>query len=214
LAGLRGAGKTAGGSVNDAFVAAVLGGFRIYHKHIGVYADRMPVALPVSLRSRDDPQGGNRFAGARFAAPVGEADPRERIQAVREFVLNARHEPAIGVLDLLAPAVSRLPQALVVGLSAGLTAISDVQASNVAGLARPAYMAGARVTHTYLFGPRPGVAAMVVLLSYNGTCCLAINIDPDVITDVELFTACMRQGFDEVLDLDGPSTQQGETCRE
>jgi hypothetical protein len=84
----------------------------------------------------------------------------------------------------------------------------------VAGLARSAYMADARVTHTYLFGPRPGVAAMVVLLSYNSTCCLAINIDPDVIDDVELFTACMRQGFDEVLDLDRPSTQQGETCGE
>jgi WS/DGAT/MGAT family acyltransferase len=214
LAALKAAGKSAGGSVNDAFLAALLGGFRIYHKHIGVYADRMPIALPVSVRSGDDPQGGNRFAGARFAAPVGEPDPCERIHAVREFVLNARNEPAIGVLDLLAPAVSRLPHPLMVGLSAGLTAISDVQASNVAGLARPAYMADARVTHTYLFGPRPGVAAMVVLLSYNGTCCLAINIDPDVIDDVELFTACMRQGFDEVLDLDRPSTQQGEPCGE
>jgi hypothetical protein len=75
-------------------------------------------------------------------------------------------------------------------------------------------MAGVRVTHTYLFGPRPGVAAMVVLLSYNGTCCLAINIDPDVIDDVELFKTCMRQGFDEVLDLNDPATQQGEICRE
>jgi WS/DGAT/MGAT family acyltransferase len=214
LAGLKAAGKTAGGSVNDAFLAALLGGFRIYHEHNGVCADRMPIALPVSLRSGDDPQGGNRFAGARFAAPVGEPDPRARIQAVREFVLNARNEPAIGVLDLLAPAISRLPQHLVVGLSAGLTATSDVQASNVAGLGRTAYMAGVRVTHTYLFGPRPGVAAMVVLLSYNGTCCLAINIDPDVIDDVELFKTCMRQGFDEVLDLNDPSTQQGEICRE
>jgi WS/DGAT/MGAT family acyltransferase len=201
LADLKAAGKAAGGSVNDAFLAALLGGFRRYHEHFGVNVDHMPIAFPVSLRSNDDPLGGNRFAGARFAAPVGEPDPRERIAAVREFVLNARAEPAIGVLDLLAPAVSRLPTALVVGLAAGMTSISDVQASNVAGLGHSAYLAGARVTHTYMFGPRPGVAAMVGMLSYDGRCCLAFNVDPDAITDIELFTTCMQEGFDEVLDL-------------
>jgi hypothetical protein len=52
-----------------------------------------------------------------------------------------------------------------------------------------------------MFGPRPGVAAMVGMLSYDGRCCLAFNIDPDAITDIELFTTCMQEGFDEVLDL-------------
>jgi len=201
LADLKAAAKAAGGSVNDAFLAALLGGFRRYHEHFGVAVDRMPIAFPISLRQSDDPLGGNRFAGARFAAPVGEPDARERIAAVREFVLTARDEPAIGVLDLLAPAVSRLPTAAVVGLAAGMTSLVDVQASNVAGLGHTAYLAGARVTHTYMFGPRPGVAAMVGMLSYDGTCCLAFNVDPDAIPDLELFARCMREGFDEVLDL-------------
>lgn len=53
----------------------------------------------------------------------------------------------------------------------------------------------------YPIGPRPGVAAMVAMLSYEGTCCVGINVDPAVITDEKVFAACLRDGFDEVLDL-------------
>jgi WS/DGAT/MGAT family acyltransferase len=199
LADLKAAGKAAGGSVNDAFLAALLGGFRRYHEHFDVHVDFMPMALPISLRTADDPAGGNRFAGARFAAPVGEPDPRERIQAIREFVLSARAEPAIGALDVLAPAVSRLPRSVLVGLAATMTSVSDVQASNIPGLGHTAYLAGARITQTFPFGPRPGVAAMVTMLSYDGTCCIGFNVDPEAITDTDVFERCMREGFDEVL---------------
>jgi diacylglycerol O-acyltransferase / wax synthase len=159
------------------------------------------MALPISLRTADDPAGGNRFAGARFAGPVGERDPRERIQAIREFVLNARAEPAIGALDLLAPAASRLPRFVLVRLAATMTSVSDVQASNIPGLGHTAYLAGARITRTFPFGPRPGVAAMVTMLSYNGTCCIGFNVDPEGISDTDVFERCMREGFDEVLEI-------------
>jgi diacylglycerol O-acyltransferase len=40
---------------------------------------------------------------------------------------------------------------------------------------------------------------MVTMLSYDGTCCIAINFDPDAITDAEAFADCMRAGFQEVI---------------
>jgi diacylglycerol O-acyltransferase len=201
LADLKAAGRAGGGSVNDAFLAALLGGFRRYHEHFDLHVDVMPMALPISLRTADDPAGGNRFAGARFAGPVGERDPRERIQAIREFVLSARAEPAIGALDLLAPAASRLPRFVLVRLAATMTSVSDVQASNIPGLGHTAYLAGARITRTFPFGPRPGVAAMVTMLSYDGTCCIGFNVDPEAISDTDVFERCMREGFDEVLEI-------------
>jgi diacylglycerol O-acyltransferase / wax synthase len=201
LSDLKAAGKAAGGSVNDAFLAGVLGAFRRYHEHYGVPIDLMPIGIPVSLRTSDDPMGGNRFAGARFAAPVGEADPRARIEIIREFVLTARAEPAIGFLDLVAPALSRLPTAAIIELAAGMTNVSDVQASNIPGMGHPAYLAGARVTGLYPLGPRPGVAAMIAMISYDGTCCIGLNVDPAVISDLEVFETCLREGFDEVLSL-------------
>jgi diacylglycerol O-acyltransferase / wax synthase len=203
LASLKTAGKAAGGSLNDAFLAGILGAFRRYHEHFGVSPDQFPIAIPISLRNTGDAQGGNRFAGARFVAPVGEPDPAVRIKLIREFILTARSEPAIGFLEVLAPALSRLPSAALTEIAGGLTNVSDVQASNIPGLGHPVYLAGAKVLRMYPMGPRPGVAAMVTMVSYDGTCCLGVNLDPDVITDVDLFEDCLDKGFGEVLALGG-----------
>jgi len=37
------------------------------------------------------------------------------------------------------------------------------------------------------------------MLSYDGTCCIAVNFDPDAIADPAAFSTCLREGFDEVL---------------
>ena len=47
---------------------------------------------------------------------------------------------------------------------------------------------------------------MVTMLTYDGTCCIAVNYDPDAITDAAAFSACLREGFDEVTALASPST--------
>jgi diacylglycerol O-acyltransferase / wax synthase len=201
LADLKAAAKSAGGSVNDAFVAAVLGGFRRYHEHFSVPIDTMPIAMPISLRTASDSAGGNRFAGARFAAPVAERDPRERMRQVREFVITARAEPAINAAALLSPALSHLPGTLVARVLATLTSTNDAQVSNVPGIPYPVYMAGARITRMYPFGPLPGCAAMITLISHDGTCCIGINMDAAAITDPALFRRSLREGIDEVLAL-------------
>jgi WS/DGAT/MGAT family acyltransferase len=198
LADLKAAAQAAGGSVNDAFLAGLLGGIRRYHEKLAFSVDVLPMAIPISLRTDNDPMGGNRFAGARFVAPVGEPDPRARVAAVHRFIAEARMEPALGFLDIIAPMLSRLPGALLTRIAGELTGTSDIQASNLGAIARPLYLAGARVTHIYPMGPRPGIAAMVTMLSYDGTCCIAVNFDPDAITDEAVFADCMREGFQEM----------------
>jgi diacylglycerol O-acyltransferase len=207
LADLKAAGKAAGGSVNDAFLAALLGAFRHYHEHFGVEIDKLPIAIPISLRATDDPMGGNRFAGARLAAPVGEPDPRERIRRVREFVLSARDEPAIDALSVLAPVLSRLPTDMLIRLISQYARGHDLQASNVPGIAHPVYLAGARITHMFPLGPVPGCAAMAAMVSHNGICCIGVNLDPSAITEPDVFASCLRAGFDEVLALAGEPAQ-------
>ena len=76
------------------------------------------------------------------------------------------------------------------------------------------YMAGAKVLRLYVVGPRPGVAAMATMLSYDGTCCVGVNLDPDAITEVFEFSNCLQEGFDEVLHLaDGPDRGRGDVVR-
>ena len=66
------------------------------------------------------------------------------------------------------------------------------------------YVAGARITHMYPFGPLPGCAVMATLVSHDGTCCIGINCDPAAVTDPELFFDCLQEGLDEVLALAAP----------
>lgn len=201
LADLKAAATAAGGSLNDAFLAGVLGAFRHHHARGGVVPDRMPLAFPISTRTADDPEGGNRFAGVRFAAPVGEPDPRARMAEIGEFSRRARTEPALNFLDILAPAIGLMPGPALTELSATLTDTTDVQASNFPGPPYPLWLAGARVRGLFPLGPRPGIGAMITLLSYDGTCCLGLTLDPGVVKDRKVFADCVDAGFAEVLAL-------------
>lgn len=199
FAPLRAAAKAAGGSLNDAFVAALLGGFRRYHEELGCPIDTMPIAIPISVRKADDPEGGNAFAGARLAAPVGIVDAVARMQAIGVLVQQARTEPAVAALGLVAPAISRLPAPMISQLAGGMTKANDLQASNVPGLRGERFVAGARVERAYGFGPLPGCATMVSLISHGDLCCIGVNLDPAAITDAARFARCLREGFDEVI---------------
>jgi diacylglycerol O-acyltransferase / wax synthase len=205
LADLRAAGKAAGGSLNDAYLAGLAGGLRIYHERHGLHPEQLPIAFPVSMRRDDHPMGGNRFAGARIAGPVGIRDPALRIVRIRELVIGAREEPALDFMGILAPVLARIPSALLTRLSEGVTRTVDLQASNIPGLARPAFIAGARITHMYPFGPVPGSAVMVTLISHNRCCCIGVNVDSSAIGDMDTFLESLRAGFDEVLVLAAPS---------
>src|SRR5215475_8762534 len=198
LADLKAGARAAGGSLNDGLLAAVIGGFRRYHERFGASLDRLSVGFPISLRNQDDPQGGNRFTGARFAAPMAERDPAARIAAVRQFVLAARAASGAAsdtVTAALAPAVGWLPAPLVGVVSGRLTSIP--------GVPYPVYVAGSRITHMYPFGPLPGCAAMITLLSHNGDCCIGINTDTTAVADPARLADDLRAGLAEVVALRG-----------
>jgi hypothetical protein len=202
LAELKAGAKAAGGSVNDGFLAAVLGGFRRYHEALGVAVpETMPIGIPISLRSEDDPQGGNRFTGARLPGPLAETDPAARVRAVRRFVLQARAHASVDAVGLLGPVLAWLPGPVLGAMSSRMTSANDVQASNVPGVAHPVYIAGARITRVYPFGPLPGCAAMLTLISHDGTCCIGINTDPAAVTRPDVLLDGLRDGLAEVVAL-------------
>jgi diacylglycerol O-acyltransferase len=201
FAELRAAAKSVGASLNDAFLAGLLGGFRHYHEELGVPIETMPIAIPVSVRRPDDPAGGNRFAAVRLAGPVGLADPAARMLAIRELMLAARDEPALEGITLFAPALSRLPGALTARLAGRMTISTDLQATNVPGVREDIYLAGARVERLYGLPPLPGLPTMISLVSHGDTCCIGVNLDPAAVTEPERFGRCLAAGLAEVLAL-------------
>jgi len=202
---LHRAARAAGASMNDAYLAALSGGLGQYHHRLGASVQQIPMGIPISIRTADDPTTSNRFAAAVVAAPIGVADPKERIVQLRQQVLAARAEPA-GSGNALSGITKVVPfpviAALVRTMTSRRTAL-DVQASNVAGLTKPVYTAGARIERMYPIGPLPGCAVMTVLLSYAGTCSIGINTDPAAVTEPDLLLTCLADGFDEILALGG-----------
>ncbi len=199
---IRRAAKAAGVSVNDAYIAAVCGGLRRYHDAMGVPIEALPLAMPVNLRKDDDPAAGNRIAGARLAVPIAEADPVSRMKQVRALVLTAVHEPAMNILGAIAPLLSQAPAPLLAGLTDSIASM-DIQASNVPGYPEAPYIAGCKVVKLYPFGPLPGVALMIVMASQAGQCFVGTHSDTASFSDMDLFIACLQEGFAEVFDSAG-----------
>lgn len=197
---LGAAGRTAGGTLQDTFVAALLGGLRRYHELHGLTVDDLPVSIRVSLDRADDPMGGNRFAGAMIPAPAGVADPADRIAAVRGEVLSLHVEPALEAFRSFAPLASRLPSDVVAAVLQG-GAVADMSVATNAGPTQTSYMAGARVVAMYSFGPLPGVALSASLLSYGDTACIGVTVDGRAVEDLEVLRRCVEEGLDEVLAL-------------
>jgi diacylglycerol O-acyltransferase len=218
LADLRAAAKAVevpGGrraSVNDAYLAALCGGLGRYHEMLGVPVDALPLALPVSLRSGDDPASGNRFTGVTIAAPVGESDPVERMRQVREQVIARRSEPAIDVIGRLAPVLTLLPDEALYEVFERITP-ADVQASNVPGYAQETFLAGARVDRQYGLGPLPRVGMMAVLISRAGTCTVAFRYDTASFSAGDQLEKCLAAGFDEIVELGRPPARSAPKVR-
>jgi len=202
LAGLRAAAKASGGRVNDAFLAGVLGGLERYHQRHGSRLPEARVTMPVSLRTGADGLGGNKITLLRIAMPSGHADPAGRIGGIAGIVRGWRDEPALAYTQGIARTLNLLPRAYVGNMLKRM----EVVASDVPGVPVPVWLAGARLTAFYSFGPTIGAAVNVTLLSYAGTCHVGVNVDTGAVPDHELLVACLREGFAEVVALAPPAT--------
>jgi diacylglycerol O-acyltransferase / wax synthase len=197
LSALKRAGRNAGGSLNDAFLAGVTGGLRRYHERHGAAVDELMVTMPISIRVPGDAEGGNRITLMRIALPVGESDPRERIGEIRGRALSARNEPSLKLTQDIAGGLNLLPRWYIGSILRHV----DFLASNVPGVPVPVWVGGAAVTMQYAFGPTIGAGVNITLITYQDTCALGINADSGAVPDLPVFRECLVEGFEEVLAL-------------
>jgi diacylglycerol O-acyltransferase len=196
---LKRSASSVGGTLNDAFVASVTGGLRRYHERHGVSVEELRITLPISIRKEDDPVGGNRITLERFKVAVGVVDAAERVRLTGRQCRAARDDRAQPLSDTIAGTLNLLPS----GVVGSMLKHIDFLASNVPGVNVPIYLAGAPVSGYYVFGPTTGSAVNVTLLSYHGTCCIGVTIDPAAVPDSDVLMQCLREGFEEVLELAG-----------
>lgn len=192
---LRAAGHAAGGSLNDAYLAAIVGGLRRYHEQHGAPAGDLVVSMPINVRDASDSLAGNRATLARFTVPAAVADPAQRIRAFAERTARLRRERSLDYVDLTAFALNLMPRRYVTSQLRHV----DFIASDVPGLAAPVALAGAPVVVQYAFSPTLGSALNATLLSYVDVCAIGLNVDAVAVPDHACLCDCIEAGFDEVL---------------
>jgi hypothetical protein len=100
---------------------------------------------------------------------------------------------------VIAGVLNRLPPVASTSILGSMLKAIDFVATNVPGLPSRAYLSGAEVVRQYAFAPPSGSAFSVALMSHVDTCCIGINIDTSAVPDPDVLTACLREGFEEVL---------------
>jgi diacylglycerol O-acyltransferase / wax synthase len=197
LDALKRAAKTADGTVNDAYLAVVTGGLRRYHERHGTTVECLRAVMPISLRTAQDTEWGNKITLMRLTVPVGEPDPTARMRQLHRLAEAAREEPSLPVTGTIAAALNMLP----VGYVAGILKHADFVASNVPGVPRPVYLAGSKVTGMAAFGPTIGTSLNTTLMSYAGTCHIGVNVDTAAVPDPDVLLACLQESTAEIAAL-------------
>ena len=152
LADLKRAAGVADGTVNDGFMAAVAGGFRLYHERHGVVRG----AAGDSAHQHPDGRGPHGrepdHAHPLLRSPSPTPIRRRAITAMNRLCRAARRERSLPFTNTIAGALNLLPR----GTVGSMLKHVDFVASDVPGFPFPVYLAGARLERYVAFGPTIG----------------------------------------------------------
>jgi WS/DGAT/MGAT family acyltransferase len=197
-----------GGTVNDVVLATVAGAVGLFLSGRGL--SRKEIAqldframVPVSVRASSE-RGtlGNRIASWAPRLPIAQADPRRRLDAVREVTADLKGSRQAMGAEVLAR-VSEWTAATLLSLAMRLAARArpfNLIVTNVPGPQIPLYMIGSRLLAGYPIGPLfLDQSLNIALLSYDGRLYWGFNGDWDVLPDLRDLVAAIRTSFDELL---------------
>jgi WS/DGAT/MGAT family acyltransferase len=202
---IKAAGKAAGGTINDAILAAISGMLAGYLREAGVVPaelERDPVALvPVSVRREDDDALGNRISVVFVDLPVGEPDPRRRIALLNERMTAIKGSAKVAAGALAVDMTGFAPPLLASIMARAGGGSFNLVVSNVPGPQIPLYMSGSRVLAIHPAVPlNPADQGLAVgVFSYDGSACFGLSADRDLDPPVERAAAALDEALAELL---------------
>lgn len=197
---LVGAARALDATVNDVYVAGVIGGVAAYHSAMGAPVANLKVCVPVNVRRKGDPIGGNRTSVVRASVPAEGASAAQRIAAVHRTVRAARDDLAYPLTSVFAPLLGAFGPMLAPFIGA-MSKGFDLVVSNVPGGNDRAFVGGAALNRLYAFGPPSGTAINVTMHTYRGVGYMGVNADAAAVSDLDLLIRCLEDSFAEVAAL-------------
>lgn len=196
--GLRRAGRSIGGTVNDAFVAGVALGVHTHNEHTGRATRSLRISVPVNTRS-DPLQSGNSFIPMPLEVPVEGLSPEQIMAEVRMSVTAARTLASSSVAESLAGVGRMIPSPISTELFTTLTRCIDLTASNIPASPTPLLLCGRPVEALIPFGPLIGTPLNVSLVSHAGHGHIGVVTDPSMVDDEAGLVSRIRSGLEAVV---------------
>jgi len=222
---VKGVKKRLGGTLNDVVLATVAGALRrfLQRRGVDVAALDFRVMAPVSVRTEQElGTFGNRISAWMVPMPLGEPDPIQRLEKIREATEHLKHSKQALSAAVLTQVGEWTPSTLL-SLGARLAARVlpfNLVVTNVPGPQQPLYMLGARMVDNFGFIPLiDSLCLGVVLFSYAGKLCWGFTGEWDLLPDLHDFVDDIEASFGELRDapariaIDGARTSRASAGR-
>jgi diacylglycerol O-acyltransferase / wax synthase len=202
--------RVLGGTVNDVVLTLITNGFRELMESRGeeVTEDRViRTMVPVSVRRRGEKGVYNNRVSAVFAGlPVGLLDPVKRLEQIRAEMDGVKQSKQAVAGDVLT-SLSGFAPPLLLALGSRLVTLSPrlnmhTATTNVPGPQQPVQTLGRRLLESYPFVPVVGsIRIVVAIFSYDGGLYFGVTGDYDSAPDIDVLTAGIERGMDDLLTL-------------
>ncbi len=202
-----------GGTVNDVVLTLIAGGFSDLLEARGerIAEDRVVrTMVPVSVRARGERGVYNNRVSAVFAGlPVGLTSPARRLERIRAEMDGIKQSKQAVAGDVLS-SLSGFAPPLLLALGSRLVTLSPrlnmhTATTNVPGPQQPVQTLGRRLLESYPFVPVVGsIRIVVAIFSYDGGLYFGVTGDYDGASDIDVLTAGIERGMDELLALAAP----------
>jgi WS/DGAT/MGAT family acyltransferase len=167
--------KASGGTINDVVLAVCAGSLRRFLDEQGALPDDpLTAMIPVNVRPKDDPGGGNAVGAILASLATDVADPRERLDTIIASTTRAKEQlqgmSKSAIIQYGALLLAPILLSLVPGAVGRVRPAFNVVVSNVPGPEQPLYLRGWRLEATYpLSIPFHGYGLNITVSGYAGT---------------------------------------------
>lgn len=196
-----------GATVNDVLLSVCAGGLRKYMiKHGRLPLKNLIGLAPVSVRKEDEKGDmGNRISAMLFDMATNEIDPIKRLKSLRANTRTSKTYsqalPADQIMEFVPSEVAAMAGRLYLrmGLSKLHNPFFNLIITNVPGPPIPLYMNRYKIQRLYGLGAAmDGLGVMIIIFSYAGMVSLSVTADTNAIEDIEFFSDCLRNSYDEL----------------
>jgi diacylglycerol O-acyltransferase len=171
---LKAIGKARGGTLNDVVLAACGSGLRRFLGEQGALPrEPLTAMVPVNVRPKDDPGGGNAVGAILVSLATDVSDPLERMRRIIASTTSAKEQlqgmSRKAILQYSGLLMAPLLWSSIPGSAGRIRPAFNLVVSNVPGPDRPLYFRGWRLDAAYpLSIPFNGYALNITVESYAG----------------------------------------------